>query len=85
LDKRAKIDGSPSPLGVSRVERERAYNFALNSKHATGVILLLYSDRDLVNPIYQYSSDSIIRKERYSFSTSERSIIWSTSEDSISR
>jgi hypothetical protein len=38
------FEGSPSPLGVTWLEDEAAYNFALYSKHATAVTLLLYSD-----------------------------------------
>ena len=39
----AALEGSASPLGVSWLEEEQAYNFALYSKHATGVFLLLYA------------------------------------------
>ncbi len=45
-------EGSPHPLGATWVGSDRAYNFALYSKHATGVVLLLYSDRDFVNPVF---------------------------------
>jgi glycogen operon protein len=41
------LEGSPSPLGVTWIEDEAAYNFALYSKHATQVTLLLYSEIDL--------------------------------------
>jgi isoamylase len=44
------VEGSPVPQGVTRVEEESAYNFALYSKHATAVTLLLYRDDDLVQP-----------------------------------
>jgi glycogen operon protein len=47
-------EGSPAPLGVTRLEAENAFNFALYAKHATGVTLLLYAAADLVNPVYQY-------------------------------
>ena len=41
-------EGSPSPLGVTWVEDEAAYNFALYSKHATAVTLsALFRDRSL--------------------------------------
>ena len=46
------VEGAPHPLGATWIETERAYNFALYSKHATGVVLLLYSDRDVVNPVF---------------------------------
>ena len=35
------IEGSPMPLGVTYIPEERAYNFALYSKNATEVTLLL--------------------------------------------
>jgi isoamylase len=57
-----KFEGSPFPLGVSWVEQEEAYNFALYSKHATGVTLLLYSEKDFVNPVYRYQLDYLKNK-----------------------
>src|SRR5689334_1616140 len=48
------VEGSPSPFGVTWIEAERAYNFAIYSKHASGVVLLLYSEADVVNPVYTY-------------------------------
>jgi glycogen operon protein len=47
----ASVEGSPAPLGVTYIAEERAYNFALYSKHATAVRLLLYSDQDPENPV----------------------------------
>ncbi len=38
--------GRPWPLGVEWVEEERAFNFALYSRHATGVTLLCYAKGD---------------------------------------
>lgn len=55
-------EGSPTPLGVTRVEEEQAYNFALYSKHATGVLLLLYADVDLVHPALEHRLDHRINK-----------------------
>ncbi|MBV8779833.1 MAG: glycogen-debranching protein [Phycisphaerae bacterium] len=49
------IEGSPSPLGVTWIPEEQAYNFALYSKHATAVTLLLYSETDFVTPVLAYS------------------------------
>ncbi len=43
-------EGLPFPLGVSWIESEQAYNFALYSKHAERVTLLLFGDDDLVTP-----------------------------------
>jgi isoamylase len=44
-------EGSPFPLGVTWIEAEQAWNFALYSRHATGVTLLLYGEEDFVNPL----------------------------------
>lgn len=47
-----KIDeGAPWPLGATWIQSERSYNFALYSKNAERVILMLYSDHDFVNPV----------------------------------
>jgi glycogen operon protein len=47
-------EGAPIPLGATWIESQQAYNFAVYSKHATGVVLLLYSEHDVVNPLYSY-------------------------------
>src|SRR4051812_9908705 len=49
----ATVEGSPSPLGVTWIADEQAYNFALFARHALGVTLLLYAKHDLVTPAYQ--------------------------------
>jgi hypothetical protein len=46
----ASTEGLPNPLGVSWCEDERAYNFAIYSKHATAVRLLLFDDLQLAAP-----------------------------------
>jgi isoamylase len=46
----ASDEGLPYPLGVSWCATDRAYNFALYSKHATAVRLLLFDDHDLAVP-----------------------------------
>jgi isoamylase len=46
-----QLEGSPVPLGVHYIAEQKAYNFALYSKHATAVTLLLYSAGDFVNPV----------------------------------
>jgi glycogen operon protein len=38
----AAAEGLPFPLGATWIEEQRAYNFALYSKHAHSVTLLLY-------------------------------------------
>jgi hypothetical protein len=46
----AQTEGTPLPLGVTWIEQERAFNFAVHSEHAESVTLLLYSSDDLVTP-----------------------------------
>ena len=46
------VEGQPFPLGVTWMEAEQAYNFALYSKHAESVTLLLYAENDLTTPIF---------------------------------
>ena len=57
-----QIEGSPQPLGTVRLSEEEGYNFALYSRHATGVTLLLYAARDLVNPALRVPLDYLIHK-----------------------
>ena len=54
-------EGSASPLGVSWVEAENAYNFALYSKDAERVTLLLYAD-DPATPVLTYLFDHLRNK-----------------------
>jgi glycogen operon protein len=51
-----------APQGVSRVEDERAFNFALYSKHAEAVRLLLYTAEDTRTPALEYELDPRSRK-----------------------
>ena len=44
-------EGSPTPLGATWIESEQAYNFALYSKDATTVSLLVYGADDFTNPL----------------------------------
>jgi len=46
--------GRPWPLGVEWVQEEDAFNFALYSRHATGVTLLAYAESDPVRPILEF-------------------------------
>lgn len=62
MDRWAEKEGSPSPLGVTWVEEEQAFNFALYSKHATGVTLLLYASDDTVKPAAQYRLNYLTNK-----------------------
>ncbi len=51
-------EGSAVPQGVSWLEEERAYNFALYSKHAERVTLLLYGD-DSGTPLLRFPLDPL--------------------------
>jgi glycogen operon protein len=62
IDAWEKRYGAPSPLGVTLIEEYQAYNFALYSRDACDVTLLLYNDHDFVNPIYQYRFDYLVNK-----------------------
>jgi isoamylase len=53
------IDGAPYPLGVSYVVDEDAYNFALYSKHAARVTLVLYGADDWETPLATFQFDVI--------------------------
>ncbi len=51
MGRRWQDDGSSYPLGVSYVAANDSFNFAVYSKHAERVSLLLYGERDLGTPI----------------------------------
>jgi isoamylase len=55
-------EGSPLPLGVTWIEKEQAFNFAVHAEHAESVTLLLYSPSDLVNPILTFRFDFLHNK-----------------------
>ena len=55
-------EGSPWPLGATWVESQGGFNFALYSRNATSVTLLLYRERDPVNPVQVYELDPILNK-----------------------
>lgn len=58
----ATISGSPFPLGVTWVEAEQAYNFAIYSKHAHAVTLMLYREANLAQPILRFSFSPLQNK-----------------------
>src|SRR5689334_1062771 len=58
----ASREGAPLPLGVAWVAEDRAWNFALYSKHAERVTLLLYSVRDIVRPALAVALDPLHHK-----------------------
>jgi glycogen operon protein len=57
----ARREGLPYPLGVSWVAEDRAYNFALYSKHATSVRLLVFGD-DVERPLLERALDPLVNK-----------------------
>src|SRR5271165_7588222 len=58
----AQGEGNPLPLGVTWIEKEQAFNFAVQSEHAESVTLLLYASADLVNPLRTYRFDFLRNK-----------------------
>jgi isoamylase len=57
-----QTEGSPLPLGVTWIEEERAFNFALHAEHAESVTLLLFSPTDLVKPLLTFRFDFLLNK-----------------------
>ncbi|HSK10245.1 MAG TPA: isoamylase [Vicinamibacterales bacterium] len=55
-------EGSPSPLGATWLPEHDAWNFALYSKHATVVTLLLYGEGDTARPLARVSFDYLRNK-----------------------
>ncbi|HEV2275204.1 MAG TPA: isoamylase [Acidobacteriaceae bacterium] len=55
-------EGTATPLGVTWIEEEQAFNFALYSKHASEVTLLLFSAADEVQPAYEFKFNPLIHK-----------------------
>src|SRR5208283_2514644 len=58
----AQTEGSPLPLGVTWIEEEQAFNFAVYAEHAESVTLLLYSSTDVVNPLLTFRFDFLRNK-----------------------
>ena len=62
MDEWYSTEGSPSPLGVTWIEKEKAFNFALYSKYATEVTLLLYSSNEYFQPLHEYRLNPLTNK-----------------------
>lgn len=58
----ASLEGTPAPLGVEFIAGEDAYNFAIYAKHACDVRLLLFSEREVTQPLHTYRFDPRINK-----------------------
>jgi glycogen operon protein len=57
-----RTEGRPSPFGATWIDSEQAWNFALFSRHASGVTLLLYSEQDSAQPVFQLALGPIQNK-----------------------
>src|SRR5438552_8473623 len=57
-----QAEGNPLPLGVTWIEEQQAFNFAVHSEHAESVALLLFSATDLVNPVLTFRFDFLHNK-----------------------
>src|SRR5215510_7954786 len=57
-----QAEGTPLPLGVTWIEEEQAFNFAVHAEHAESVTLLLYASTDLVNPLRTFRFDFLRNK-----------------------
>ena len=57
-----QAEGSPLPLGVTWIEEEQAFNFAVHSEHAESVALLLFSATNLVDPVLAFRFDFLRNK-----------------------
>jgi isoamylase len=55
-------EGSANPLGAAWIAEEQAYNFAIYSKYASSVTLLLFGPEDFVTPVLTYGFDSFKNK-----------------------
>src|SRR5690348_15981542 len=62
FDEWDRKEGTPGPLGVTWVPSLRARNFALYSRRATGVTLLLYGAEDLLHPCLEIRRNPRINK-----------------------
>src|SRR5271157_2063247 len=62
VDGYGRDEGDPWPLGATWDESQRGFNFAVYSRHARSVTLLLYSEHDPANPVHLYVFDPILNK-----------------------
>jgi glycogen operon protein len=56
-----EVEGSPTPLGATWIAEQKAHNFALYSKHASAVTLLLYGE-DPANPVKTLELTPLVHK-----------------------
>ena len=58
----AHAEGLSLPLGVTWIEEDQAFNFAVCAEHAESVKLFLYSPTDLAKPVLTFQFDPIRNK-----------------------
>jgi isoamylase len=58
------IEGSPSPLGVTYICEEDAFNFALYSQNAREVTLLFYGATDFATPLLEWPLEPLSHKTK---------------------
>jgi isoamylase len=57
-------EGAPQPLGVTYIPDEKAYNFALYSRNATSVTLLLFSKQEHTKPLTEIKLEPLVHKTK---------------------
>ena len=62
FDEWDRTEGTPGPMGVTWIPALSAWNFALYSRRASGVTLLLYSADDPIKPIFEQQLNPGINK-----------------------
>jgi isoamylase len=62
FDEWDRKEGTPGPMGATWVPSLGAWNFALYSRRATGVTLLLYGANDAIHPILEVDLDPRLNK-----------------------
>ena len=58
----ARTEGLPLPLGVTWIEEDQAFNFAVCAEHAESMKLFLYSPTDLAKPVLTFQFDPVRNK-----------------------
>jgi len=46
--------GNPWPFGVKWIEADNAFNFSIYSKYATGLVLLLFTEKEPAYPVFEF-------------------------------
>ena len=62
FDEWDRLEGTPGKMGVTWIPALSAWNFALYSRRATSVTLLIYSADDPIKPIFEHRLNSRVNK-----------------------